>query len=150
MLLKNIQPCELLSWCLDSGGDEYLESDFCWKFPYHIQLLCPRGQGGGGLKIIENVRASSMDDPYAKQNILYNYSQFFHWWDCWYNYYSEDWLIFRKCNLLLGGIRSTRLLKRNRYSSKNASFIRKRDFTVLLPRESYAITYPLFILFFLC
>ena len=27
MLLTNIQPCELLSWCLYSGGDEYLESE---------------------------------------------------------------------------------------------------------------------------
>ena len=53
-----------------SGGDEYLESDFCWKFSYHIQRLCPRGQGGGGLKIIENVRASFMDDPYGKQTFF--------------------------------------------------------------------------------
>ena len=30
----------------------YLEFDFCWKIPYHIQSLCPNGQGeeGGSVK----------------------------------------------------------------------------------------------------
>ena len=28
--------------------EEYLKSDFCFKFPYHIQSICPHGQGERG------------------------------------------------------------------------------------------------------
>lgn len=33
--------------CVD-GGNGYLESEFCWKVPYHVQSFCPQGLGGGG------------------------------------------------------------------------------------------------------
>ena len=44
MLLTNISPCDLLSWCLCRGGVWFLLEN-----SYHIQSLCPDGQGKEGV-----------------------------------------------------------------------------------------------------